>query len=120
MKSGNAKINHSFEYEHDLGEVQIYFDIDMSYQAVHDSSYGSDADGNRGMEVSWNEDLEFTIKYKDIDVTELVEKLIPDLYAAVEKECDGRMDDCAGGDEDCDDGDRKYDEWKDARAERGE
>lgn len=40
----------------------VEIDVECTYDVIHDPSYGSDADGNRGIPMDFIEDLNFNEK----------------------------------------------------------
>jgi hypothetical protein len=51
----------SFEYELDRGDEIVTIEVDAWITYSYDSDYGSDADGNRGVEMRFVEDVELDV-----------------------------------------------------------
>lgn len=84
-----------YKYEHPENEKldqELY--IEFEFTAHTDPHYGADADGNRGTERTFYEDVEFTVyNAAGIDITKQVEKEHPQLWKDLDGEVDSRLDD---------------------------
>ena len=80
----------TFDYTYqpeDLNEDSIEFEIEAEYTFAHDSNYGADADGNRGVPMTFLDDYRFYIYDENgDDVTDKIERLFPSMYAEIEQE----------------------------------
>ena len=87
-----SRTNFDFETEYDVEykgrEIPCTLQIQGSF--VTDDNYGADADGNRGVSMSFVEDFYVTIiNDKKQDITESIEKADPKQYKYL---CDYAMD----------------------------
>ena len=70
------KVTDTFYIEYGDQEYEVV----MSANCVHDSNYGADADGNRGMAMDWVEDIELVSMDEDALKLPLeVQKTIEDM-----------------------------------------
>lgn len=84
-----------YDYEHPENEkLDQQLLVEFSFSAHTDKNYGADADGNRGTERTFYEDVEFTVyNAAGIDITRQVETEHPQLYKDLDAEVDSRLDD---------------------------
>jgi len=84
----------TFQYEFDMAdEGTETWDVQIEYSTVTDRNYGADADGNRGMEVTFIEDVKFQIfDPKGKDITNTVMETWNGDYVAIEKEVQAYVD----------------------------
>jgi len=96
-----AHVDYTFEYEVEFDNWEsTLLEVVMSYEITHEKNYGADADGNRGIEASWADDLEFSILSEDgVDITNFVERHLPDAFKAIEGEADAHVYEGAGSDD---------------------
>jgi len=56
------------------------YEVELSANCIHDSNYGADADGNRGMPMSWVEDIELVSMDEDaLKLSPEDQKIIEDM-----------------------------------------
>jgi hypothetical protein len=78
--------SHDFYVELDSGiEVTVYVEVDITY----DSDYGADADGNRGSDVYFIDDLRYIIPDRDDNDVELTAEDKKDLERILEDKIHG-------------------------------
>lgn len=104
-KNKNTSGTYSFEYEYEYetevsdGEYDyFYFDVEASYRAGIEYNADCDADGNRGRERGWIEDIEFIILLNKRDITDLIEKSEPELFKSIETEVEEKANEGEGSD----------------------
>jgi len=59
QQSKSGRVKHSFYVEH--GSDNTEYEVFGSALLVHDSNYGADADGNRGVPMDWVDDVELEL-----------------------------------------------------------
>lgn len=67
----------------DDDDREVELDIEVNYDHLTDDSYGEDRDGNRGIPVSWNEDIQIKILNGRQDKTDYIKTNLPEVYQEI-------------------------------------
>jgi len=93
----------TFDFDHEvMGETEeqdIEYEVRCRYRQVKEHD-GADADGNRGIDRLSGDDLVVRIFDQEVDVTELVQRTMPEVYREIEAVAVAKMEDGEGVDHD--------------------
>jgi len=83
-------MNHNFVYTDTRNNHDYrFFEIEVDYTFVTDNNYGADADGNRGVRMSFLDDFSFKIRTEEgEDVTNNIKLNDKELYDIITKKVD--------------------------------